>query len=99
MSSTPLSPALDRRGIGRLLCRDDSARAETVTAGRRQSHCCVSPTALLSEQALNSIPDQQNQTLNQDDCCHARDGKHQGVSRFVMTYKPLGLHGQGPIKN
>jgi hypothetical protein len=21
------------------------------------------------------------------------------VSRFVMTYKPLGLHGQGPIKN
>jgi hypothetical protein len=33
------------------------------------------PTALLFAQALRSIQDQQNQTLNQHDCGHARDGK------------------------
>jgi uncharacterized membrane protein YeaQ/YmgE (transglycosylase-associated protein family) len=36
---------------------------------------CVPPTALLFEQG-GSIQNQQNQTLNQHDCSHSRDGKH-----------------------
>jgi hypothetical protein len=37
---------------------------------------CVPPTALLFELAMGSIQDQRNQTLNQHDGGHARDGKY-----------------------
>jgi hypothetical protein len=43
--------------------------------GQGKAVGCVPPTALLFEQAL-SIKDQQNQTLNQHDCCHPGDGNH-----------------------
>jgi hypothetical protein len=56
--------------------------------------------ALLFEQALKSILDQQNQTLNQHDGSHARGGECQGLACLVVTtYKPRDLHDQSSIKS
>ena len=41
-----------------------------------------------------SKPGQQNQNFNKHDRRHARDGKHQGFLRLVVTSKPFDLHGQ-----
>jgi len=41
---------------------------------------------------IYSIQDQQNQTLNQHDCRHPRDGEQQGFPRLVVIGKPLDLH-------
>ena len=46
---------------------------------------------------MQSIQDQQDQTLNLHDSGHARDGKHYGFPRFVVTGKPLDLHVQRPM--
>jgi hypothetical protein len=51
----------------------DAVREIGTYGGRRQSRW-PPPTALLF--AVQSIQDQQNQTLNQHDCSHPRDGKH-----------------------
>ena len=48
---------------------------------------------------IYSIQDQQNQTLNQHDCRHPRDGEQQGFPRLVVIGKPLDFHVQCPIKN
>ena len=47
---------------------------------------------------IYSIQDQQNQTLNQHDCRHPRDGEQQGFPRLVVIGKPLDLHGQSDEK-
>jgi hypothetical protein len=49
--------------------------------------------------AKQSIQDQQKQIRGQYNRRHARNRKHQGFPRFVVTSKPLDLHGQRPIKN
>jgi hypothetical protein len=36
-------------------------------------------------------------TLNQYDCSHPRDGKHESFPRFVVTSKPFDLHVQHPM--
>jgi len=53
---------------------------------------------LLFEQAAHSIQVQQNQTRDQQNGHHPRYREHQGLRRLVVTCKPLGLHGQSPIK-
>jgi hypothetical protein len=49
--------------------------------------------------AKQSIQDQQKQIRGQYNRRHARNRKHQGFPRFVVTSKPLDLHGQRSIKN
>jgi hypothetical protein len=54
----------------RLLSKNTARMGDEGKAvGRRRRLCC------LSKQAI-SIQDQQNQTLNQHDCSHPRDGQH-----------------------
>jgi hypothetical protein len=78
----PLAARNGRWGRGEVLSPSLSVRHPTIAVqengtygGQGKAVGCVPPTALLFEQAA-SIQDQQNQTLNQHDCGHARDGKH-----------------------
>ena len=59
---------------------------------RVKSHKNVMNFSSLQLPEIYSIQDQQNQTLNQHDYRHPRDGEQQGFPRLVVIGKPLDLH-------